>query len=413
MQLSVQDLQAGTKAMQQWDGKDYNEIPTLIKQNGGSLNAVLDATQKIVARQQQNATLDETTLKNTQTRADQNRGRLQSIVDADPSQQNSLWDAEITKEEQAGTIKPGAVSHQYPGDDAATYWANHFALGSVLAKEASEQTAAQARATTANTAAAQFQAKTDPNSPLYDPSAAYLAKKAAAGDPEAKSILDTQVQQAGAKAGAEAAAKLPYVGPAAAAEAAGKQPYQLQLEQVRQQVSQSMQITKDARDKIETSVLKPYQDKMAQIGELQSAIDQASQGNIAAARAALYKTIGVAQPAGTHRVAPTEVTGFSGMGSIPQRMAGSIANALSGDPWTPQMVQDIKAFGQSQAATAQDSLNRGIGNINKLYNTNVGGGLVQNTGATGQVSVKAPDGSVHTFPDQASAAKFKQLAGIP
>jgi hypothetical protein len=52
--------------------------------------------------------------------------------------------------------------------------------------------------------------KADPNSPFYDPSSAYLMKRAAAGDPEAKSILAQQTKQAGAKAGAEAAAKLPY-----------------------------------------------------------------------------------------------------------------------------------------------------------------------------------------------------------
>lgn len=50
----------------------------------------------------------------------------------------------------------------------------------------------------------------DPNSPLYNPSAAYLAKRAAAGDPEAQSILTQQAKQAGAKAGAEAAARQPY-----------------------------------------------------------------------------------------------------------------------------------------------------------------------------------------------------------
>lgn len=33
-------------------------------------------------------------------------------------------------------------------------------------------------------------------------------------------------------------------------------------------------------------------------------------------------------------------------------------------------------------------------------------------GASGQVTVKAPDGSSHVFPDQASADKFKSLAGI-
>jgi len=147
------------------------------------------------------------------------------------------------------------------------------------------------------------------------------------------------------------------------------------VEPLRLQIQQTFVNQKDARDKIETTVLKPFQDKMSEIGELQSAINQAAQGNIAAARAALYKTIGVAQPAGTHRVAPTEVTGFSGMGSIPERIRGSIANALSGDPWTPQMVQDIKSFGQMQAQVALGNLSRGIDNTNKLYGTNVGTAL--------------------------------------
>jgi hypothetical protein len=153
---------------------------------------------------------------------------------------------------------------------------------------------------------------------------------------------------------------------------------------------------KDARDKIESDTLKPYQQKMSEIGELQSAIGQAQTGNIAAARATLYKVIGVAQPQGTHRVAPTEVSGFSGMGSIPERIRGSIANALSGDPWTPQMVQDIKDFGTAQAQVAQDNLNRGIDTTNKLYNTNVGSGLKQ-AGTQGNASATkgAPTGATH------------------
>jgi hypothetical protein len=60
-------------------------------------------------------------------------------VNAPEDSKQSLWDTEVTKEEQAGTIKPGQVSHQYPGDDQATVFANHFALGSVLAKEANEK----------------------------------------------------------------------------------------------------------------------------------------------------------------------------------------------------------------------------------------------------------------------------------
>jgi hypothetical protein len=164
-----------------------------------------------------------------------------------------------------------------------------------------------------------------------------------------------------------------------------------QVEPLRMQIMQTFGNQKDARDKIETTVLKPYEDKMSQIGELQSAIDQASQGNIAAARAALYKTIGVAQPAGSHRVLPAEIEGFGGMGPYSERIKGSIANALSGDPWTPQMVHDIKAFAQAQGQVAHDNLGRGIDSTNKLYGTQVGGGLKAQQAAppassTGQTS---------------------------
>jgi hypothetical protein len=149
------------------------------------------------------------------------------------------------------------------------------------------------------------------------------------------------------------------------------------VEPLRQDILQQYANQKDARDKVEATVLKPFEERMAEIGQLQSAINQAQSGNVAAARASLYKLIGVAQPTGTHRVAPTEVTGFQGMGSLPQRWAGSIANALSGDPWTPQMVQDIKAFGDAQGQSARETLNSGIDNVNSLYNTNIGQGLKQ------------------------------------
>ncbi len=395
-QLSLADQQAATKAMQQWDGQDYNDLPALIKKNGGSLNAVLDTTQKIVARQQQNATLDETQLKNNQTRADQYRGRIQAVIDADPSQQDALWAAEIAKERQEqqtrgapGGAQPPGATDKYPGDDTATYIANHFALGSTLAKEASEKTAAQARATTANTAQQQFAAKTDPNSPLYDPSAAYLAKKAAAGDPEAQGILTQQQKQAGAVAGAQAAAK---------------QPYEMQLEQVRQQVAQTFQSNKNAQDKIEGTVLKPYEEKMSQITELQSAVQQAAQGNVTAARGVLLKLIGVTNPDGTKRYNEAEATRLLQQGNIADRFAGTVKNLLTGDQWTNKMQNDMLSFAGAQSDVAKGNLNRGIGNVNKLYNTNVGQGLVQPT----TVKMKAPNGMVKDV-DLADVDHYKKM----
>jgi hypothetical protein len=47
---------------------------------------------------------------------------------------------------------------------------------------------------------------------------------------------------------------------------------------------------------------------------------------------------------------------------------------------------------------------------NKL--TTIDSGSAKASTQSGGTTVTAPDGSVHTFPDQASAAKFKALAGI-
>jgi hypothetical protein len=230
-QQSQKDQAATTAALKQWDGKNPNDLPHLILQNGGSSNAVLNAQSKLIDMRQKAATLDETTLKNQQTTNDQYRGRVLSIVNAPADQKQSLWAAEVAKERQAGAQLSPDITDQYPGDDVATQYANHFALGSTLAKEAIDAKQANARQTSANASAGEltlkqneFNAKTDPNSPLYDPSAAYLAKKAASGDSEAQAIVAQQTKQAATKAGA-----------VAGAEAQAKFPWEARLEQMKQQ----------------------------------------------------------------------------------------------------------------------------------------------------------------------------------
>lgn len=47
-QLQVQDQQAATRAMQEWDGKDLNELPQLMKKNGASFQAVTGAQAHIL-----------------------------------------------------------------------------------------------------------------------------------------------------------------------------------------------------------------------------------------------------------------------------------------------------------------------------------------------------------------------------
>jgi hypothetical protein len=235
--------------------------------------------------------------------------------------------------------------------------------------------------------------KSNPNSPQYSPTPAYLAGQSAQGNPQAQAIQSGMANQAGAVAGAEAKAK---------------QPYQMALEQVRQQVSQQMGTNKDARDKIEGTVLKPYEEKMSQITELQSALQQAAQGNVTAARGVLLKLIGVTNPDGTKRYNEAEAQRLLQQGNIAQRFAGTVKNLLTGDQWTDSMQKDMVSFSEAQGQAARDNLNRGIGNVNRLYNTNVGQGLVQDSG--GKTSGALPQGGGKVI-DKDTAMQFYQAAG--
>ncbi|HET8823493.1 MAG TPA: hypothetical protein VFM77_00065, partial [Terriglobales bacterium] len=54
------------------------------------------------------------------------------------------------------------------------------------------------------------------------------------------------------------------------------------------------------------------------------------------------------------------------------RVKEKFNNFLKGEPWTPEISQAANAFIDGQAGAAQQSLNSGIDNTNKLYGTSVG-----------------------------------------
>jgi hypothetical protein len=80
---------------------------------------------------------------NTETIAKEHdalRGRVMNIIGiSDPGARQAAWDSEVAKEEASGTIQPGQFSHTYPGDTQALTLANSFALGSQLVKEQQER----------------------------------------------------------------------------------------------------------------------------------------------------------------------------------------------------------------------------------------------------------------------------------
>jgi hypothetical protein len=146
-QQNLTDQHAVTQAMLNWDGKDPNSLAMGVLRNGGSGQAVFGVTQKLLATKQAIGEIAKndsiTAQNNAETMAKQNdayRGRLLNIAGIkDPAAQQTAWDNEVTKEEQAGTVKPGQMSHTYPGNEQATILANSFAVGSQLVKEAQER----------------------------------------------------------------------------------------------------------------------------------------------------------------------------------------------------------------------------------------------------------------------------------
>lgn len=219
-------------------------------------------------------------------------------------------------------------------------------------------------------------------------------------DQGAKDILASgtaaKVASINATAGPEARAAAQKAG----AEAQARFPYEQKLETIRQQVAQATQLNKDAQDKIESNVLKPYQEASNNLAEAFTSLDLAAQGNSAAARAAVFKLIGVAQPPGTHRITPAETAAFQSLGGVDQRVLGALQNISSGVPLTAQQIAGAKGWLNSMQVAKDKALNQSIDNVNRLYGTNVGQGLKKNNGPVAMpvgATMKVPgnDGKLH------------------
>jgi hypothetical protein len=92
-QAQIDDQKASTSAMQQWDGKNWNDLPGLIKQNGGSAQAVWGARSKILEQQKSlsqiaadDATANSKNIDAYKTRADQIAGRMTALDDIPDAQ---------------------------------------------------------------------------------------------------------------------------------------------------------------------------------------------------------------------------------------------------------------------------------------------------------------------------------------
>jgi hypothetical protein len=400
-QQSQADQKAMTAAMQTWDGKDYTAIPSLVLKNGGSANAVFAATQHVQQMRQQAADLAakdaETNAKNLETLTkthDSYRGRLQAIIDAPDDQKQTLWQQEIATERAAGTKLDPQITDQYPGDATARVYANHFALGSVLAKEATENVTAQARKSQADTSASTLAGKLDPKSPLYDPSEASLQLKANQGDAQALSILAGRAKQSGAVAGSQAAAKLPY---------------EIQAEVAKQTALQKMNpaavagvaphlvsAATNAYDKAGQEYATAYQSAQ----NMQDFLNAARSGNKEAIKIVpLQGALEITTAQGVHRINRTEVDQFGGAGNLYDKLAGKVGGVLTGKDITDSVLNDMDAVQRTVSQNAAMLHANKVSTINASYGSKFQPMKFGNTPGTrpagATMRVPGSDGKLH------------------
>src|SRR6185437_12684303 len=78
-QQALKDQQAVTAAMKEWDGKDFNALPSLVLKNGGSGQSVIGLKNGLIKQQQDLANLSKDQLANQAAVNDQLLGHIETL----------------------------------------------------------------------------------------------------------------------------------------------------------------------------------------------------------------------------------------------------------------------------------------------------------------------------------------------
>lgn len=222
-QQQLADQKAITAAMGEWDGKDYNNIYPLILKNGGSGTAVMGLKKSVLDQQQAIATTAKNNAQASQAQmaADKQRGdlldgALTPLLDPKQTPDEQLPQAltqTVQQLTQSGVLDPqhaqtAAQLAQLAQTDPASARQQLMVIqkSNLAHSQIMEDALKGAQTDEASANATNARGKIDPTSPLYAPSPDAVALGTAPG---AAQIQQNEVQQAGAKAGAEERARMP------------------------------------------------------------------------------------------------------------------------------------------------------------------------------------------------------------
>jgi hypothetical protein len=157
-----------------------------------------------------------------------------------------------------------------------------------------------------------------------------------------------------------------------------------------------------------------YADAVAAAADMATFISEAKGGNkLAYSYAPTEGVLSLNTSRGVKRVNMPEIHSYGAAGSAYDRVMGFLGRQASGASIPDDILNDMASLHGALAQNASRKYANTLQVVNQTYGSKfepvefAGGG-----GGGGSVQVTDPSGGVHTFPDQASADKFRQLAGI-
>lgn len=105
-QIKLNDQQAMTKAMQEWDGKDINALPNLVVKHGASAQAVMGLKNSIIDQQTKLSTLTKDQLANEKAKNDYFVQQLDNVKSLPPDQQPAAFQAAVQDAVSKGHLDP-------------------------------------------------------------------------------------------------------------------------------------------------------------------------------------------------------------------------------------------------------------------------------------------------------------------
>jgi hypothetical protein len=143
-------------------------------------------------------------------------------------------------------------------------------------------------------------------------------------------------------------------------------------------------------------------------------LDLADQGNaVAGTNVASLGSAGVNAVNGIKRINPASVEGYGNAGSLLDTIQGKLKKWDGKGPLDQNLLDQIRELHQTLGQQAYQGYQDGYKSLKSVYNADLKPTQpAPNISKSSKITVTDPAGGVHTFPDQASADKFKKLANI-